>query len=49
MGEMLNAAAVANEVEVDEDITVAEEAIVEGRTSVEDKIAGQETPVLTVR
>ena len=44
MGEMLNAAAVANEVEVDEDITVIEEVIVEGRTSV-----GQETAVFTVR
>ena len=46
---MLTAACVANEVGVDEDITVIEEVIVEGRTSVEDKIVGQETPVFTPR
>ena len=46
---MLTAAGVANEVEVDEDITVIEEVIVEGRTSIKDKIVGQETPVFTDR
>ena len=49
VGEMLTAAGVANEVDFDEDITVIEEVIVEGRTSVEDKIVGQETPVFTPR
>ena len=46
---MLTAAGVGNEVEVDEDITVIEEVIIGGRTSVEDKIVGQETPVFTDR
>ena len=50
VGEMLTAAGVANEVEVDEDITVIEEVIVEGRTSDENKIVGEETAaVFTVR
>ena len=50
IGEMLTAAGVANEVEVDEDITVIEEVIVEGRTSDENKIVGEETAaVFTVR